>query len=69
MRTKSIAEIGLGVVQELEESGCLFMVAAGLFRVVFVRVALPSHFHLSVADVPFRDAVLQGEAKNCKRGV
>ena len=66
MQSKSIAEIGLGIVQELEELSRFFLVAAGLFGFVFVGVVLPSHLHVSAADVPFRDVVLQREAENRK---
>ena len=38
MQSKSIAEIGLGIVQELEELSRFFLVAAGLFGFVFVGV-------------------------------
>ena len=67
MQSKSIAEIGLGIVQELEELSRFFLVAAGLFGFVFVGVVLPSHLHVSAADLHFRHIIPQREAQDCKR--
>ena len=57
MQSKSIAEIGLVIVQELEELSRFFLIAAGLFGFVFVGVVLPSHLHVSAAGLHFRHII------------
>ena len=61
VQSKSIAEIGLGIVQELEELSRFFLIAAGLFGFVFVGVVLPSHLHVSAADLHFPDTLSSKE--------